>query len=262
MRAKAIIGGVFRVVRTSAFIPPNNTDRKNWLVPSLRSIYATIRRLGIVDGSLWATARVASIATFGRLFVQRYYFVAQPVPATADATRASTGVALRPIARDDPLVAQFPRPREVIAARYDMGAVCLAAERQGRFVGFVWLKEIEYPEDEVRCRYRLEPANLAAWDFDVYVDPAYRYGRTFARLWEFAHAWLRERGYRWSLSRISAFNPESIAAHQRLGTRRIGSAIFVRAGNAQLAILDCAPFVHVGWRHEQAPILRLRAPDR
>lgn len=168
---------------------------------------------------------------------------------------------MRRVERNDPLVKQFPRPAEIIAERYRMGAVCLAAEKQGRFMGFVWLKAAEYPEDEVRCRYVLEPAATAAWDFDVYVEPAFRYGRTFARLWECANDWLRERGYRWSLSRISAFNPESIAAHRRLGTRRIGSAIFLRFGRGQIALFDRAPFVHVGWRPEQAPTLRLRAPD-
>lgn len=142
-----------------------------------------------------------------------------------------------------------------------MGAVCLAAENRDRFIGFIWLKEVEYPEDEVRCNYLLEPRGVSAWDFDVYIDPAFRFGRTFVRLWDCANAWLRERGYRWSLSRISAFNPESIAAHDRLGTRRIGSAIFLRLGELQVAFLDRAPFVHVGWGGDQTPTLRLAAPN-
>jgi hypothetical protein len=232
-------------------------------VPSIRSIAQTIGRLGIVDGSLWATGRILSIASANRCRLYRYYFVAQPVPSTRLAPEhGPTGIVLRKIEPGDPLVMQFPRPQSVIAERYRMGAVCLAAEKQGRFIGFIWLKQIEYPEDEVRCNYVLEPPGVSAWDFDVYIDPDFRFGRTFVRLWDFANAWLRGSGCHWSLSRISAFNSQSIAAHDRLGTRRIGSAIFLRFGRrSQLALLDRAPFVHVSWRDAHAPTVHLTAPS-
>jgi hypothetical protein len=229
---------------------------------SLRSIAETIRRLGLVDGSLWATARVVSKASGNRFRLYRYYFVAQPVAARALApSRGSSAVTLRWTEPGDPLIAQFPRPREVIAERYRMGAVCLTAEKAGKFVGFIWLKEHAYFEDEVRCHYVLEPAGICAWDFDVYIEPGYRFGRAFVRLWDGANVWLRERGCQWCLSRISAFNPESMAAHDRLGTRRMGSATFLRLGSLQVAFLDRAPFLHIGWRSEQAPTLRLAAPE-
>ena len=231
-------------------------------MPTIRSLIDTVRRLGVSDALLWCVARAAQLTSGGRLRIYRYYFVAQPVPAeNLSPGGRGAAIALRIVDAMDALVAQFPRPSEVIAARYRMGARCFAAEQHGRFVGFIWIKERQYPEDEVRCLYVLEPAGVAVWDFDVYIDPAFRHGRTFARLWDSANCWLRGHGYRWTLSRISAFNPDSLAAHRRLGTRRVGSATFVRLGRVQIALLARAPFVHVGWRDAQAPSLRLRSPE-
>jgi len=80
------------------------------------------------------------------------------------------------------------------------------------------------------------------------------------RLWDHASDWMRARGYAWTISRISAFNRESLAAHARLGIRPVGRATFLRCGRFQVALLDRAPFVHAGWRDDQAPTLRLRPP--
>jgi hypothetical protein len=217
------------------------------------------RRFGPVNGSLWLVGRALSVLTHDRCRIQRYYFVAQPVPR---ARRASTNgtITLRWVHATDPIVEQFPRPPEIIAGRFAMGSHCLVAERRGEFVGFLWLKERNYPEDDVRCRYVLEPSDEAAFDFDVYVEPPHRVGRTFARLWDEANAWLAEHGYGWSISRISAFKPESLAAHRRLGTQRIGSAIFLCIGTLQISLLHRAPFVQVGWNERNAPVVQLSPP--
>jgi len=215
----------------------------------------------VLNALLWKAARAVSLLSGGTCRIQRYYFVAQPVSASALVAESSgRAIVIRRVDADDPLVAQFPRPQEVIAARFRMGAVCFAAEREGQFIGFAWLKEDQYSEDEVRCLFLLDPVEHAAWDFDVYIDPAFRFGRTFARLWDHVNQWLRERGYRWSLSRISAFNADSLAAHRRLGVRSIGSATFVCVRTVQLTLVGQAPFVHLGWRRDDVPTLRLRAP--
>jgi GNAT superfamily N-acetyltransferase len=215
----------------------------------------------VLNALIWKAARAVSLLSGGTCRIQRYYFVAQPVSASALVAESSgRAIVIRRVDADDPLVAQFPRPQEVIAARFRMGAVCFAAEREGQFIGFAWLKEDQYSEDEVRCLFLLDPVEHAAWDFDVYIDPAFRFGRTFARLWDHVNQWLRERGYRWSLSRISAFNADSLAAHRRLGMRSIGSATFVCVRTVQLTLVGQAPFVHLGWRRDDVPTLRLRAP--
>ena len=229
---------------------------------SLFSLVETIRRLGPVNGMLWATARALSKATRDRCGLYRYRFVAQPVPPDRLLRAAAhSSIAIRLVAEGHPLIQQFPRPPEVLRARYRMGAYCVAAEKAGQFAGFIWLKERDYPEDEVRCRYILDPPHIATWDFDVHVEPEFRYGRTFARLWDSANAFLRERGYRWTISRISAFNAESIAAHRRLDARTIATATFLRLGPAQIALLPRAPFVHLGWRSNQIPTIRLGPPS-
>jgi GNAT superfamily N-acetyltransferase len=202
-------------------------------------------------------ARLLEIATRGALRLVSYRFVAQPVPQDGETAPARAGaIELRRLQADDPLVTQLPRPPAVIARRFRDGAHCLAAIKGERLVGFLWFKESEYVEDEVRCCYRFDPT-AAVWDFDVYIDPEFRLGRLFARLWDFANRELRARGYRWTLSRISAFNPASLAAHARLGARRIGSAVFVVAGPLQVSFASFAPYVHLGWRDDMYPVFVL-----
>ena len=224
----------------------------------LESLRDAVRRLGLREGLLFAVATVLSRISGGHARLYRYRFVAQPVGAPLRAGQSRESI--RSVGADDPLVAQFPRPAHVVAKRFRMGAHCFVAERNGRFAGFLWLKEKHYPEDEVRCAYILEATDAAVWDFDVHVEPDFRLGRTFVRLWDYANGWMRENGYRWTISRISAFNRESLAAHARLGIQPIGSATFLRLGTLQIALLDRAPFVHAGWRDDQAPTLRLRPP--
>jgi hypothetical protein len=229
---------------------------------TLHALIDAFRRLGTPNTMLWLLSRILPAISGGRIRLHRYYFVAQPVADHASIGNAHrSSMVIRRIQQGDAIVRQFPRPPQVIAQRFAMNATCIVAEKAGRFVGFVWLKEREYPEDEVRCLYRLSPPEVAAWDFDVHIEPADRIGRTFARLWDAANAWLREHGYQWTVSRISAFNPESLAAHRRLGTQTIGSAIFVRMAGLQISLLDRAPFVHLGWREADAPVLLLGPPS-
>lgn len=225
----------------------------------LSSVRHLARSVGAGVAICYALARVCEVATRGRVRVIGYRFVAQPVAAEGQAGPARGGaMELRSLAAGDPLVAQLPRPPAVIARRFADGARCLAAIRSGRVVGCLWYKECEYVEDEVRCRYRFDP-DVAVWDFDVYVDPEFRLGRLFARLWDYAHRELRARGYAWTFSRISAFNAESLAAHARLGARPLGGALFLVAGRLQVSFASLPPYVHFGWREDMYPVYFLSA---
>lgn len=216
------------------------------------------KTLGLGTAAWYAVARSLEAVTFGRLRLIGYRFVAQPVPEQGQvAPGRGSSIELRILQSDDPLVSQLPRPPAVVAQRFRDGARCLAAVKSDRIVGFLWYKEREYIEDEVRCCYRFDPA-VAVWDFDVYVDPEYRLGRLFARLWDFANCELRARRYRWTISRISAFNPESLAAHSRLGARRLGSAVFIVAGSLQVSFASFRPHLHLGWRDEMYPVYFLK----
>lgn len=227
---------------------------------SLAAVRDALRRLGVREGTLFVVATVLTRVSGGRARLHRYRFVAQPAGEPGGHARHTASETIRHVQSDDPVVAQFPRPPAVIAERFRMGAHCFVAQRGERFTGFLWIKESQYPEDEVRCLYLLDDPQRSVWDFDVHVEPEFRLGRTFVRLWDHASDWMRAQGYAWTISRISAFNRESLAAHARLGIRPVGRATFVRAGRLQVALLDRAPFVHAGWRDNQAPTLRLRPP--
>src|SRR3546814_8400271 len=101
-----------------------------------------------------------------------------------------------------------------LAYRAAQGAVCLGAFKNDAIIGCLWLCLSSYVEDEVRCRYQPAPAGEASWDFDVYVVPAQRSGPAFGRLRDEANAFLRQQGVACSWSRISAFNPASLASHE------------------------------------------------
>jgi len=227
----------------------------------LSSIRESLASLGWGNGLLSLAARAADRASGGRCRIYKYVFVAQPVPAAAIAPppdeartriyRATPG---------DGIIAAFPRPPEVIAQRFGHGAVCLVAERAQALAGFIWIQRQSYREDEVRCDYLLDPAAELAWDFDAYVAPEHRMSRAFAQLWDAANRHLRAEGCRYTISRISAFNAASLAAHRRLGIRRLATGTFVVAGAWQLALFSCKPWIHVGMDATRRPQVVFHPP--
>ncbi len=223
---------------------------------------AELHRVAVGSGWVptfgYAMARLLERISLGRARLIAYRFVAQPVPARDGAPDGSpTSDEFRWIEGGDAVLAQLPRPPTVIERRLQSGARCLAAVRRGQLVGCLWYKAGEYMEDEVRCRFRFDP-QLAVWDFDVWIHPDYRLGRLFVRLWDQAHREMSRHGWRWSLSRINSFNFASLAAHHRLGARRIGGALFFVAGRLQLTLASLAPYVHISLRADRYPTLVLR----
>lgn len=104
------------------------------------------------------------------------------------------------------------------------------AEIDGEFAGFLWFIQGDYDEDEVRCTFRPEPPDESVWDFDVFVSSRHRMSPVFLKLWEAANRRLSEEGVQCACSRISAFNPRSRAAHERLGANRVGGVVFLCVG--------------------------------
>ena len=207
----------------------------------------TYSQLGWLNASLYCLGRVLERVSGGRWQLYRYYFVAQQVD-DADLAGARGGdidIALMDAGSIGQIA--YPRPAHVIRQRYAQGAFSLVARRQGQLAGFLWLILDAYQEDEVRARYRLLSSE-AAWDFDVWVRPEDRMGWVFRRLWDEARRLLRRRAVRWSCSRISAFNPSSLRAHARIGTRRLGHALFLRCGGWQWMYASLPPRFHLS-RH-------------
>ncbi len=220
-----------------------------------------LRQLGAADGVLYLVSRTIDRLSGGRCRLIKYHLVAQPVSATPLVPARSSGVmdVIQVDARH-PLARRFPRPPDIIAARYAQGAVCFAAVHEGELAGFLWLVHDRYDDAEVRCRFVPVPSGTAVWDFDVYLEPRYRLGRGFARLWQGAHQYLRAGGVRWSISHISAFNAESLRSHQRLGAVKVGWAVFATAGAVQLMLCSHMPRVHFALTRTTHPTVAVRAP--
>lgn len=198
----------------------------------------------------------------GSACLYRYVLVAQPVRQTPLlGPRRGRSIEVRQVDPDDPALGAMPLSPEVLRFRFGQGAVCFGAFQDGAMIGCLWLCLGPYEEDEVRCRFTPLPAGRASWDFDVYVLPELRTGLAFARLWDAANKHLRERGVAWSFSRISAFNPLSLASHARLGAQRVGTATYLRVGRWQVMTSSLPPRFHVSTGPQAVPRISLRVPE-
>ena len=218
----------------------------------------TFAQLGFFNGLLYLLSRILEKLTRNRARIVRYHLVAQPIPTTSPHRQNSrTQTAVRIVSVDDPIVRSFPRPAEVIARRFAEGATCFVAEMKGRFAGFIWIARNHYDEDEVRCRYVLAQPATCVWDFDVYVEPEFRAGRCFSRLWDAVNQELNLEGFLWTLSRISAFNPGSLAAHRRLGLHPLSSATFFIFGPIQLMLIPSLLTLKLSFNSNSPPKISL-----
>ena len=216
-------------------------------------------QLGPLNAVYWAFNRV-----FDGLRVpckiNRYFFVAQPVATSPFLPpRRGRSIDIRILQPDESALRDLPLSDTVLRYRFDQNAICFGAFQDKSIVGCLWLCPATYNEDEVRCRYELNPETSTAWDFDVYVAPAARGGFAFLKLWDAANAYLREQKITWSLSRISAFNPVSLRTHQNIGARRFVSAVFLRLGCLQLMVSSVKPCVHLSFSSNHIPKLALSA---
>lgn len=228
---------------------------------ALSAAREAVAGMGLVNGSMYLVGRALEKVTGGRGRLVKYHFVAQPVKAEPLAKGVPGGhFQIGLVDANDPIVAAFPRPPEVIRWRFRSGARCFVATQRGEFVGFLWLSLGRYEEDEVRCTYLLTPPDRNAWDFDVYVIPAARMGRTFARLWDAANEYMRARDIDWTISRISGFNVQSLRSHQRLGAQLLGTGLFLCLGRWQISFFSQRPFIHISLGSAR-PLLRLGAPS-
>ena len=205
---------------------------------------------------LYLLSRVCEGTPFG---VYAYRLVAQPVaPGPLLPPARGRTIEIRRMERGDPAFAGLPLTQAVLDYRFGQGSICFGAFKGGTVIGCIWLCLGPYLEDEVRCRF--VPVD-ASWDFDVYLRPEHRVGFAFARLWDEANTFLRGRGLAWSISRISVLNTKSLAAHDKLGIRTLGTAAFLRAGRVQLMLSSLAPFVSLSVSAASAPTLILQAPS-
>jgi hypothetical protein len=221
-----------------------------------------VRELGLTRALCYLLHRLGA-KSGGLLALHSYLLVAQPVPAgPLLAGGRGRSIVVRRLDSQDPRLLALPLDEAVLAYRAGQGAICLAAFKEEAIIGCLWLCLSPYEEDEVRCRYKPMPDGKASWDFDVYLAPEHRSGLGFPRLWDEANAFLRQRGVAYSWSRISAFNPVSLASHARLGARVAGQATFLRLGRCQLMVASLPPRWHLSFRRKDRPSLTLRNPGQ
>lgn len=226
----------------------------------LQKLRAAAAELGWFNAFLYGTGRLfLKLGDSVRLY--RYDLVAQPVPdRSLLPARRGRVIEVERMAAGHVGFGGLPLDEDVISYRFGQDAVCFGAFQDGEIKGCLWLCLGPYDEDEVRCRFVHVPEGETAWDFDVYVCPDARLGFVFGRLWDEANAFLRENGVSWSMSRISAFNPGSLASHTSLGARRVGSAIYLKLGGWQVTMADVPPYLHISTGPGSAPRLRVRPP--
>lgn len=220
------------------------------------------RELGLPVGLLYVAHRLLLAVSRGRARIVPYRLFAQPIGAGRyETVRNDPATEVRSVDRNTPVVGAFPRSREVNEKRFSEGHECWVALVKGEFAGHIWLARDRYVEDEVRCEYTWPSEPSCVWDFDVYVEPRFRMGRTMGRLWKGVDSALHGQNVLWSLSRISMFNPASSAAHASLAAVEIGRAIFIVLWSAQLAVSSIRPYASLTFSTGKGvPRLRLTAP--
>ena len=222
---------------------------------------STIARFGLSDGILHLLNRVLARVTGRRVFVQHYHFIAlatdTPVPLPRRlASNMDTAVLT---AAEIPEL-DVPRPSEKLRSRLRDGSMCFVTRRDEDFVGFIWLKRDAYVEDEVRSLFVLPTRSRTIWDYDLYVAPNFRKSAAFMKIWHDSLEFLRSENVDWTISRISAFAPESLRAHMRLGGKIIGGAYYFCFFSAQITLTAQSPYFHLSFSDRSMPSIRLEAP--
>lgn len=225
----------------------------------LQKIRGVFRQFGFAVGLLYGLDRfLQRLSSNLRLYA--YEFMVQPihtkplVPA-----RFTKNFEIREIKHDDPEVDLMPVRPDIKRSRFDQNAVCLGAFQNGQFIAYMWFCFRAYDEDEVRCTYLLTPESQAVFDFDLYIFPQHRLSLAFIGIWNGANQYLSERGIKYTFSRLTRFNVGSRRAHEHLGWKRVGRAIFLQAWSLEVMMATIFPYLHLSLGKANRVRLKLRA---
>lgn len=214
-------------------------------------------QLGLINAGLYLFNRFFAHFSIPVRII-KYYFVVQMIHKERNLPRnRGKNLNSKVITNFNLYNLPCPRPDSVIKDRFDQGAVCLSVHRGDEFAGCFWFIKNNYQEDEVRCKYHLI-SDDSVWDFDVYVEPKFRLSPVFLKLWDDASEHLLKDGCLYTFSRISAFNPMSLASHKRMGAETVGFAVFLCLGSVQVMMSNLFPFVHVSINSQSFPVFNLK----
>ncbi|MBA3504747.1 MAG: GNAT family N-acetyltransferase [Betaproteobacteria bacterium] len=226
----------------------------------LQNLTSPFKEFGFFGGLLYAVDRVlVRISPRLRLYV--YELMVQPIPEhPLLPDRLTKNLVIREIKRGDPEVDLMPARPEIKESRFAQNAICLGAFKKGKFIGYMWFCFRTYEEDEVRCTYVVTPPDEAVFDFDLYLFPEYRMGLGFIGIWNGANKFLRERGIKFTFSRLTRFNLASRRAHHHLGWKLVGRVVFLQAWRLEFMMATLFPFLHLSLGKPGSARLELR-PD-
>jgi len=206
-----------------------------------------IRRIGLAGWLAYACDQAVSTIFAGRVRFTALWFYAQPVDRIPTiAPRSGDRMQIRVIEHGDVPEEAFGRPLGAIAERFEQGSVCIAALKDSELAGFMWLQFDELRERLMRCDFVPTPHGKACWDFDFFVSPQYRLGRTFSRLWSYAKMYLDARDIENTLSWIAFDNSASRRSHESMGANAVGWAVVLIAWKFQLTLTSVRPYVSFG----------------
>lgn len=225
------------------------------------SLGSDIRQMGLAGWLFYAMDRALNRVSNGRIRILSLRFYVQPLPKERLVpVRENDPVRVGPISPSALDLAAFGRPIDAIQERFDAGSTCIAARREDELLGFMWLQKGTLKERLVRCHMRVEPSARVVWDYDFFIQPRYRVGRLFGRLWDAASASLRDQGVEATVSWIRLENRASEQAHSRLGARRIGWAVFLELFGCQAMASSFPPYLsYSGKRGRVTLVIDLRS---
>jgi hypothetical protein len=187
-------------------------------------------RFGIGIGILYLLHKLLLHATRGAVDLEFHRLFIQPVRSEPVLPIHLAGsLVVRQIGPEDPAIAEALSRADDLPRRLERGDRCIAAFRDGRRIGYLWLCFGPFDEVDSRCRFVL-PDGKGAWDYDMFVTAEERGGPAFPALWDAAWRMLRDCGVLWTASRISGFNDVSLRSHLRLGARPVGWLLLIRMG--------------------------------
>jgi len=229
----------------------------------LQVIQSALRHFGIFNGCLYLFNQLSKKMFGDGVILEKFYIYAQPLTQEKILPVKKAGkYKLINLKRESTDLRIFGRPTKVIEDRYDKGGQCIGCFKNDKLLGYIWFTFESYNEDVVRCVYIPYPKETTCWDYDIFIEPKYRIGFVFAALWDALNEELYSKGYRWSMSRISAFAVESIKSQSRLGAKRIGMLIFLKLFGSQLLFSSNSPYVHLSFSEKNYPHLVVRFPDK
>ncbi len=227
-----------------------------WLSRKVNTFLSTWKSVGATATLVYAADKTLRTLRAGRAHC--YLFVCQPIKPISDKRLLGKNLICREVAASD--FDLLPGSPQVVENRRRQNAKVIAAFLDERLIGTLWYTIGSYIEDEVRAMYLPLPAERAAWDFGVEIDPRYRMGRTFITLWSAAMNSMQSNGCKYSFSRINAVNEPSVRSHARLGAISIAYANFIILGRLQVSWSSVSPHFHISWSEKSRPLYRLKAP--